>query len=276
MITQTAEIDEAIRPWELDTASSTSLPGQQPSPPLRVFISYKKKDRTATDTIKKILLRFGAYSIKVFVSGDEQAGIQWRENVLKELREAHILIFLYTDPESRWDWCLYETGYFDARQDPEELNRRLYVLHGREDPPSGPFLGLNTVPIDASDGGNDKELKDFLKTLFERSTSPAVNPNWDAGGCIDLVTAFAAPFRRHEEVAPPEEDVRKLTFRLVKGPATEDDLNAGRIPADAVVTGNEDSFELFGFGTARHQELEQARREVASQDRASSRGKHEP
>ena len=72
-----------------------------------MFISYKKKDRAATDTIKKILLRFGAYSIKVFVSGDEQAGIQWRENVLKELREAHILIFLYTDPEGRWDWCLY-------------------------------------------------------------------------------------------------------------------------------------------------------------------------
>jgi hypothetical protein len=123
-------------------------------------------------------------------------------------------------------------------------------LHGREDPPSGPFLGLNTVPIDASDGQKDSELQRFLKTLFEETTNPAVNPNWDAGGCNDLVTAFAAPFRRHEEVAPPQEYVRKLTFRLVKGRATEDALNAGRIPADAVVSGNQDSFELFGFGTA--------------------------
>lgn len=249
MPTQQPEVDDPPGP-DMTTDSRTPRPDRLPEPPLRVFISYKKKDHAATDTIKQILLRFGASSIKVFVSGDEQAGIQWRENVLKELREAHILIFLYTDPESRWDWCLYETGYFDARQDPEELNRRLYVLHGREDPPSGPFLGLNTVPIDASDGGNDKELTDFLKTLFERSTSPAVNPNWDAGGCIDLVTAFAAPFRRHEEVAPPQEYVRKLTFRLAKESATEADLNAGRIPADAVVSGNEKSFELFGFGTA--------------------------
>jgi hypothetical protein len=251
MPTQQLELNGGLSSGpDMTTDSRTPQPDRLPEPPLRVFISYKKKDHAATDTIKQILLRIGASSIKVFVSGDEPAGIQWRENVLKGLREAHILIFLYTDPESRWDWCLYETGYFDARQDPEELNRRLYVLHRREDPPSGPFLGLNTVPIDVSDGRHDTELKDFLEELFEGSTSPAVNPNWDAGGCNDLVTAFAAPFRCHEEVAPPQEYVRKLTFRLAKESATEADLNAGRIPADAVVSGNEKSFELFGFGTA--------------------------
>lgn len=45
-----------------------------------------------------------------------------------------------------------------------------------------------------------------------------------------------------------QEYVRKLTFRLVKEPATENDLNAGRIPAG--VSGNEESFALFGFRTA--------------------------
>ncbi len=110
------------------------------------------------------------------MSGDELEANPWRERILKELREAHILIFLYTDPEARWDWCLYETGYFDARQNPAELDRRLYVLHGRDVPPSGPFLGLNTVPIDTSDKPDDTKLKGFLEVLFERSTSPAVNP----------------------------------------------------------------------------------------------------
>jgi hypothetical protein len=252
MVTQQPEVDGASRPSGLDMTmeSRTPLPDRQPEPPLRVFISYKEKDLAATVDIKQKLLKIGGASIKVFVSGDEPAGIQWRENVLRELREAHILIFLYTDPESRWDWCLYETGYFDARQTPEELNRRLYVLHGRGDPPSGPFLGLNTVPIDPLERRNDTELTCFLKTLFEHSTSPAVNPNWNAGGCEDLVTAFAAPFRRREAVAPPLEYIRKLTFRLAKGPATEAALNAGQIPADALVSGNQNSFELFGFGTA--------------------------
>ena len=275
MPTQQPEVDDPPGP-DMTTDSRTPQPDRLPEPPLRVFISYKKKDHTATDTIKQILLRFGASSIKVFVSGDEQAGIQWRENVLKELREAHILIFLYTDPESRWDWCLYETGYFDARQDPEELNRRLYVLHGREDPPSGPFLGLNTVPIDASDGGNDKELTDFLKTLFERSTSPAVNPNWDAGGCIDLVTAFAAPFRRHEEVAPPQEYVRKLTFRLAKGVGNGGRPECGSHPCGRGGQRKREVVRAIRVRYRGHQELEQAGGEVASPDPDGPRGKHEP
>ena|SRR6516164_1843153 len=89
MITQTAEIDEATRPSGLDMAleSSTSFPGQQPSPPLRVFISYKEKDRAATLDIKRVLLKIGGGNIRVFVSGDEPAGIQWREGVLNELRK---------------------------------------------------------------------------------------------------------------------------------------------------------------------------------------------
>jgi TIR domain len=261
MITQTAEIDEATRPSRLDMAleSSTSFPGQQPSPPLRVFISYKEKDRAATLDIKRVLLKIGGGNIRVFVSGDEPAGIQWREGVLNELRNAHILIFLYTDPEARWDWCLYETGYFDAKQNPTELDRRLYVLHGREVPPSGPFLGLNTVPIDTSAKPDDTRLKHFLGILFERSTNPAVNPYWDEGGCADLVTALAAPFRGRKALAPPEEYVRRLTFRLTKEAATEAALNEGRIPADAMVSGNKKSFELFGLRAAKTwQDLEKS------------------
>ena len=101
MPTQQPEVDDPPGP-DRTTDSRTPQPDRLPEPPLRVFISYKKKDHAATDTIKQILLKNGASSIKVFVSGDEPAGIQWRENVLKELREAHILIFLYTDPGSRF------------------------------------------------------------------------------------------------------------------------------------------------------------------------------
>src|SRR5262249_55276828 len=164
--------------------------------PLRVFISYKLKDHAATVVIKKKLKKLGAGKLEVFVSGDEVAGTLWREKVLEELAKAHILIFLYTDPKSQWDWCLYETGYFDARQKRQELDRHLYVLRRREDLPSGPFLGLGTVPIDASSGGNDSELQKFLKMLFEESTDPPVNAEWNADGSDDLVTAFTAPFGR--------------------------------------------------------------------------------
>lgn len=252
MLEQTIEINEAIPSWESGTAvtASTSPVDCRPSPPLRIFISYKEKDRAATLDIKKLFLKIGGGNVKVFVSGDEPAGIQWRTGVLNELRQAHILIFLYTDPEARWDWCLYETGYFDAKQNPAELDRRLYVLHAREVPPSGPFLGLNTVPIDTSIKPDDTGLKHFLETLFERSTSPEVNPHWDEGGCADLITALAAPFRIRKALAAPEEYVRKLTLRLSTEAATRLALKQGRIPSDAIVSGNRESFELFGLRTA--------------------------
>lgn len=69
----------------MNTESPTIQPDPLPTPPLRVFISYKLKDHAATNAIKKILLRIGGDRIKVFVSGDEEPGVQWRENVLLEL-----------------------------------------------------------------------------------------------------------------------------------------------------------------------------------------------
>jgi len=65
-----------------------------------------------------------------------------------------------------------------------------------------------------------------LEILFERSTSPAVNPNWDEGGRDGL----AAPFRSRKALAPHDEHIRMLTFRLTKEAATQAALNEGRIP----------------------------------------------
>lgn len=226
-------------------------PSQQPELPLRMFISYKQKDKKAAVRIKDVLSQFGAGNIDVFVSNDEQPGQAWRELILDHLIEAHVLVFLYTDPKSQWDWCLYETGYFDGRQGPTERNRRLYVLHRREDPPSGPFLGLQTVPINTSDNPDNTDLEAFLKTVFEQATSRPVNPYWNRGNYSELVDAFSAPFR--QDVGPRErkEYVRQLTFRLTTGTATQASLNAGLIPPNTMVSGNEKSFQLFGFDSER-------------------------
>ena len=273
-----SEVHVPSQPSRLVTAmeSRTSLSDQRPPPPLRVFISYKEKDYAATVDIKRLLLRTGGGNIRVFVSGDEPAAVEWRKKILKELQQAHILIFLYTDPEARWDWCLYETGYFDARQNPADLDRRLYVLHGRDVPPSGPFLGLNTVAIDPSEKSEDTKLKRFLKDLFESSTSPAVNPHWDEGGCAELVTALAAPFRRRELLVPPQDYIRKLTLRVPNGLATQATLNEGRIPGEAVVSGTEKSFELFGFGTARNRNWEELERSWRRKIPRSANGSASP
>jgi len=165
--------------------------------PLKVFISHKQKDFAAAHRIRQQLERSGGNGIQVFVSGDDRvdrAPHEWRSVILRNLREAHVLIFLYTDLSRRWDWCLYETGYFDGRQDPQQLDRRLYVLHRAAIYPVGPFLGLKTVRVLPKDDPDDRELKSFLKILFVYSTSPSVNEHWDKPDCADLLAAFKAPF----------------------------------------------------------------------------------
>jgi len=257
----------------LATIDST-LPGSEPGPaapfplPLKVFISYKQKDFAAADRIREQLERIGGTNgIRVFVSGDDhvvRAAQEWRSVVLKNLREAHVLIFLYTDPSLHWDWCLYETGYFDGRQDPQQLDRRLYLLHRGDVSPVGPFLGLKTVRVLSKDDPDDRELKSFLKILFVDSSNPSVNLNWDKPDCADLLAAFKAPFGGM--TLKPVSFIRRLTFRVAKGTATETSLKGGSIPPDARVNGTQESFGLFNLDTDAErswQELEDQWRQKA-------------
>ena len=219
--------------------------------PLKVFISYKQKDFDFADRIRQQLERTGTNNgIRVFVSGDDQelkAGQEWRNVVLKNLREAHVLIFLYTDPSLNWDWCLYETGYFDGRLDPNQLDRRLYLLHRGDVSPVGPFLGLKTIPILSASDPDDRELRSFLQLLFVDSTVSPVNKYWDKGDCGELLRAFKEPFGG--AALEPRQFIRRLTYRISKGRAIEDSLEAGHIPADTRVRGTRDSFALFNFDT---------------------------
>jgi hypothetical protein len=219
--------------------------------PLKVFISYKQKDFDFADRIRQQLERTGTSNgIRVFVSGDDQvlkAGQEWRNVILKNLREAHVLIFLYTDPLAHWDWCLYETGYFDGRSDPSQLDRRLYLLHRGDISPVGPFLGLKTVPILSKDDPDDRQLKSFLQLLFVESTNPPMNDRWDKPDCAELLRAFKEPFGG--ATIKPISFIRRLTYVVVKGKASEEALQAGRIPRGTLVKGTRESFGLFNLNT---------------------------
>jgi TIR domain len=240
-------------PATIDAASSVLRPGPAAlfPLPLKVFISYKQKDVAAAEHIRQQLEKIGGSNgIEVFVSGDDhviKAAQDWRRIILQNLREAHVLIFLYTDPSLHWDWCLYETGYFDGRQDPQQLDRRLYLLHRGDVNPVGPFLGLKTVPVFSKDDPDDKQLKSFLQILFTESTEPPVNRNWDKPDCAELLAAFKEPFGG--TTVKPITFIRRLTYRVAKGKATEEALLAGRIPLDARVSGTKESFALFNLST---------------------------
>jgi hypothetical protein len=97
-----------------EAPSHPETPSEEPK--LRVFISHKAKDSAAAQSIKRLLLRRAKDDrVIVFLSSDAEdirGGTLWRESIHKNLREADRLVLLYTDPTDRWDWCLYECGYF--------------------------------------------------------------------------------------------------------------------------------------------------------------------
>jgi hypothetical protein len=86
------------------------------TPPKRIFLSYKSSDPSDNESakeIKRILERVSPEAVKVFVSDESvHAGDKWRARITEELNASDYLVFLYTDCEAHWDWCLFEVGLF--------------------------------------------------------------------------------------------------------------------------------------------------------------------
>ncbi len=57
-------------------------------------------------------------TIECFVSGaDIGAGTDWNDEIRQALFRSHLLLLLFTNPSSNWDWCLYEAGLYTRFQE---------------------------------------------------------------------------------------------------------------------------------------------------------------
>src|SRR5262245_35289716 len=80
---------------------------------LRIFISHKMPtDTPLAEAIGKNLALYGGNQVRITHAGQFRYGEKWRDRIERELDEATWLIFLYTDPDEDWEFCLYECGYF--------------------------------------------------------------------------------------------------------------------------------------------------------------------
>jgi hypothetical protein len=230
-------------------AAAPSLNGL-PAPPLKVFISYKSRDAQAALEIKNKLEGLGAGKMEVFVSCSPESlppTAKWRDKIITELREAHCLLFLYTDPKQTWDWCFYETGFFDGARTPSAL---LYVLHAKGTPPPKPLEGLQGVQIDQGappgDASTSLPLDEMLETIFCKSTNPSINPEFKSSAQFYglLKDAISKPFLKPPNLPAPKSFLRRLQILLPQ--ASIQQLLAGaQIPATARAIGDANSLALF-------------------------------
>jgi hypothetical protein len=139
------------------------------SPPTRIFLSYKSSDPNddkSAKEIKRILERVSPDAVKVFVSDESvHAGDKWRARISEELNASHYLVFLYTDCEARWDWCLFEVGLFltTAPEGVDKDKGRIFCIHPVSvgEPPD-PLADFQHIKLPQ----NKDRLKDFLVKVF--------------------------------------------------------------------------------------------------------------
>lgn len=86
---------------------------------VRVFFSYKKKDEYAAKKIVDLLRVHSAGKLRIKYQADftkEISGKKWRDEIHSTIAEADWFILLLPDPADDWDWCLFETGLFEAQR----------------------------------------------------------------------------------------------------------------------------------------------------------------
>ncbi len=127
---------------------------------LCIFISHNHKDADkAAEIIKNTLLLYGGGRFRFLLSKDLPPDHNWHHWIKETIGQANIILFLCTNLNESWEWCLYEAGIFQGLKD--ESEGHLIILHS---PAVKPPLPLADLPAIAA---KPEPMKKFLKQLFD-------------------------------------------------------------------------------------------------------------
>ena len=127
---------------------------------VKVFFSYKKVDERAATTIVEALNENAADKLDItYMAGftEQFAGQRWRDQISKGVRSANWFILLLPDPSDELDWCLFETGLFEAQLTSAD---RLICLHHPDTEVPHPIQGYQAIAATLP------EAEKFLRMVF--------------------------------------------------------------------------------------------------------------
>lgn len=205
-----------------------------------VFISHKMKDKaTATRIVKELRIYAPEEKLEFFLSADIEKGEEWHQKIHDKLKRADRLILLYTDPTEKWDWCLYETGFFEGSTKKDK--RHLICLHSEDVEVPKPLKAWQSVPA----------LKDEVITLLKEIYA-GVNPH------------LLESRERLEELAkiiidavgprPTQTYCNKYLRLSLETSQVETLKETGLVPAKAIVKSNAESLKMFGLLEKVHED----------------------
>lgn len=206
-----------------------------------IFLSHRSKDALVAGELRAILEGLDDSDVlRVIVSENIPKGEDWRTSIHTALASADRFLLLYTDPSQKWDWCLYESGFFSgARLIGVQTAAKFITLHAVDVEPPSPLSNWQTVRGDAN------SVLQLLRELFcdtlrdgASPIAPKLKDNDRLKVAADRIATLIRP--------GPKPDWYTNFIRLVMAPKQVEDLTARRsVPADAVVESDDLSLGLF-------------------------------
>lgn len=203
---------------------------------IQVFISRKEKDRETAQRIKRQLSLYAADRLTFFTSEDIPKGDKWKPTILEKLSEADLLILLFTDPSTSWDWCLYEVGVFTTF-DPK-VQKPIVCLHSPRINPPGPLMDVQAVKVEK------ESVEDFLKKFYgtsqiTRKTPPLSKTLAGNKDTIGMLADFIC--NEFKPLTGPNIYYNRRILLTVK----PENLKADVIPANSEVESDRLTLEIF-------------------------------
>lgn len=206
-----------------------------------VFFSYKTKDEAVARAIVKALRRYSAGKLNITYQADFTAmiaGQKWRDWIFKSIRESNLFILLLPDPSDEWDWCLFETGLFEAQRTSAD---RLICLHHPDTEVPDQIKDYHAV------SATIPEVESFLRSIFiKKGPIPGMKPlNKDVEEDIpefarQIVDAIRPPRKAHySQILEPW---LKLKVANAKELKSKDDLDHATVEA-----ANDEALRIFNM-----------------------------
>jgi hypothetical protein len=197
-------------------------------------------DTALAQQIGQKLALYAGRQVAVTHAGRFRYGDQWRKRVQEELNNAHWLIFLFTDQDEDWGFCLFECGYFRGTMETDTQNKkRLITFCRRPEQINDALKEFNALVIE------QKTVTELLQDIYSRDPwriNPELDPAVLGNTANDIVKAFLGSERVEQnfDVSP------SVTLELELDDAIKQGLQCGRLPEGMQVTGTKDWQRLFG------------------------------
>ena len=155
--------------------------GRIPDDKFRIFISHKSSDTSIAIDVKNAIESLSPKNFECWVDAqDIAAGSDWSRSILKALGNSHLLLLLFTVPERKWDWCLYEAGLFIqfSNAEDEDVRSVVSIFDPKSGPPR-PLSGVQGAPAEP------KALEKFLERLCKEPWE--ISDDWRKGAIAPKV-----------------------------------------------------------------------------------------